>query len=108
MKDTIYERIPLRIPLTVDKLLKMSMINWDDPRILRWWREPEEYHRPATSLYPYSKPGRRVDKRVFYHCAVQTSKCYVNTCTCTCGRIIIYDTTHLMNRSDVIYCSTKV
>ena len=38
--------------------------------VFRWWREPEEYHQPATSLYPYSKRGRRVDKRVFYHCAV--------------------------------------
>ena len=32
---------------------------------LKWRREPEEYHRPATSLYPDSKPDCRVDKRVF-------------------------------------------
>ena len=34
MKCVPYEyAIILRIPLAVDKLLKMSMINWDNPRI---------------------------------------------------------------------------
>ena len=61
---------------------------------------PEEYPRPDTSLYPDSKPGRRVDKRVFYHCAVQTPKCYV-TCRATCDRISFMTRHHLMSMSDV-------
>ena len=39
-------------------------------RMLEYVVLGSEGNRPATSLYPDSKPGRRVDKRVFYHCAV--------------------------------------
>ena len=33
---TLEHAIILRIPITVDKLLKMSMIYWDDPRIKQY------------------------------------------------------------------------
>ena len=54
--------------------------------------------RNTTDLpHPYIGILNIVNKRMFYHCTVQTSKClYV---TCMCGRIIINDTSP---RSDVI------
>ena len=62
---------------------------------LRRWRDPGEYHRPATSLYLDSKQGRIVDKQVFYRCAVQTSKCYSvhsRLCHCIVGAIFLFGT----------------